>query len=74
MTKLDPEILDKFKKSGPCLSKGKEIWWIAGKSLRVGTVRRVLPGKVEVETNSGKQVINPHDIFLTTTKGMEKKK
>ena len=71
---INPDVLAEFKLKGACVSVGKEAWWISGKKLKTGIISKVLVGKIEVKTAGDKQVLNPHDIFLTTTKGkgMEK--
>ena len=75
---LDPEILAQFKAMGPCLSVGSEVWFITSRKLNVGKVSsKIIPGEsVEVETASGKRVLNPEDVllFATPKKGMGKRK
>ena len=71
-TKIDPELASKFKRFGACVAKEKEVWFIEGKKLNVAKVTKVLPGKIEVETGTGKRLLSPLDVFLVTTAKMKK--
>jgi len=71
---LDPEVLKQYKRMGPCLKPGAEIWYIQGRKLGVGIIAKVLSGKVEIRTRGGLRTISPKDVFMTTTKGTKKKK
>lgn len=64
---IDPEILQQFKQSGPCLSIGAELWTIQGRKLTVGTVTRIFKDKVEVRGSGGLRTIDPADILIFTT-------
>lgn len=64
---IDPEILQKFKKAGPCVSPGAEIWFLSGRKLNVGKISKITPGReVEVETATGKIILNPEDVLTFT--------
>lgn len=75
--RLSPEYQKLYAINGPCVSLGKEIWWISGKLLRMGTVEKIdeITGTIHVTNSQGTIKLRPENtiILLKAPKGMKKK-
>jgi len=71
---LPPELLERFKRFGPCLQKNDEVWWLRGRQVRLGIVSEVENGAVSVKKSDGSVVWLDPSSTLIFAQGLSKLK
>lgn len=67
--KIPSEYIDQYLKMGGCVSVGKELWYVTGKKLNIGTIQSVdeAGDTITVVGKDGKPIIlNPTASILFT--------